>query len=178
MQMDSIVPELAICPVCNGQTDSLKQYRVIRSLVALPWAVVFTSVVHRSCPSCMRALVWKRCLINGLTTWIVGYIILVPYTVALSFATFRKGHSWTVLQDITPQMQLDKTWVNDATSGDKAIALLALVLCFVPGIGVLYCWWAHWKTYRKSGWVHKTAELAAIVSYFSSIVALGIYLES
>jgi hypothetical protein len=169
--------ELLYCPVCQQPTDSLKQYRVIRSIVAIPIDVDFTSVVHQSCPRCMRAFLWKRCLINGLTTWIVGYAVLLPYTLAFTVATMRKGHSWPVLHGVTPEMHLNRTWRHEPTRGDKWLAVFSAFLCLFPGVGVLYCWFVLWKTHWCSGWVHKTAEIAAFVAYFATICFVSFLME-
>jgi hypothetical protein len=117
-----------LCPVCDQQTDSLKQFRVIRTIIAFPIGAAFSSIVLRSCPQCMRAFIWNRCLVNGLTTWIVGYIILVPYTLALTFATNLKGHSWQVLRGITPEMQLSRTWDYQPSLLDKLLAVFSLLV--------------------------------------------------
>ena len=170
--------EPLICPVCQQPTDSLKQYRVIRSIVAIPIHVHFTSIVYQSCPRCMRAFVWRRCLINGLTTWIVGYAILLPYTLALTIATMRKGHSWPVLHGVTPEMHLNRTWVNEPTNADKWLAVLSAILCLVPGVGVLYCWYILWKTHWCSGWVHSTAEIAALVANFATFLSVWLLIEN
>ena len=165
------------CPICDRSTNSLKQYRVIQSIVVLGTHVHSKSVVYKSCPSCMRAFVWKRCLINGLTSWIIGYLILLPYTIALSLATLRKGHSWPVLHGVTPEMHLNRTWVNDPTPVEKILAIMAAMLCLVPGIGVVFCWWILWKTHWCSGWVHKTANIAAFAAYFVTVLSISIYME-
>jgi hypothetical protein len=153
---------IRICPICAQQTDSLKQYSLIHTLVAIPFVCVeATSAVYRACPPCMRTLVWKRCWINGLTTWIVGYLVLIPYTLGLTLATFRRGHSWAVVRGITPKMQVDQSWVNRPSVFEKILAICSVPLCFLPVIGLLFCLWVHWKTRRRSGWVHRTAEPAA-----------------
>jgi hypothetical protein len=177
MLMDSDDSAMLSCAFCNRGTISLKQYRVIRSLVALSFAAVHTSVVYQSCPECMRAFVWKRCLVNGLTTWLVGYIILVPYTLALTLATLRRGHSWPVLHGVTPEMHLNRTWVNEPTAAEKAFAIMAIGMCLVPGIGVLYCWWTLGRTHWCTGWVHRTAEIAALVAYFVSCISISLWFK-
>jgi hypothetical protein len=125
----------------------------------------------------MRAFVWKRCLINGLTTLLVGYIILAPYTLALTLATFLKGHSWPVLRGITPGMHLNRTWVNEPTALEKALAVIAVVMCLFPGIGVLFCGWTLWRTHWCSGWVHKTAEIATLAAYLVTVMAVVVFFE-
>src|SRR5947207_13869175 len=110
------------CPICNQQTDSLKQLRVIQTIIAFPIGAVFSGAIIRGCPRCMRAYVWRRCLVNGLTTWIVGYVILVPYTLALTLGTLSRGHSWPVKRGITPEMQLNRTWAYEASWLEKVLA--------------------------------------------------------
>src|SRR4051794_14694440 len=75
------------CPVCGRVTDSLKQYRVIKTAFAIPLHhVELESVVRRACPPCMRAFVWERCRLNGLATLVVGFGVFVPYSLALTLA--------------------------------------------------------------------------------------------
>jgi hypothetical protein len=163
------------CPVCERQTDSLKQYRVIRRMIAVPVGAVFSSVVLRSCPQCMRAFIWKSCLINGLTTWIVGYIVLVPYTLALTFATMRMGHSWPVLRGISPEMHLKRIWGCEPTWSKKLAAGIAFPFCLVPGIGLLIWWWVFWRTRWSSGWAYSTAETALFVASLPITILVWVY---
>ena len=165
------------CPVCNQQTDSLKQLRVIETIFAFPIGAAFSSNVIRGCPPCMRAFVWRRCLVNGLTTWIVGYIVLVPYTLALTVGTLSKGHSWPVTRGITPEMQLNRTWTYKAHWLEKVLAIIAVPMCVLPGIGILVCWGILWKLRWCTGWVYKTAEIASFVAYFVTIAAIGLSMK-
>ncbi len=68
----SVPPTAAMlsCPVCAQQTDSLKQYRVIHTLVALPFVAMHRGAVYQACP--LRDLfqegaIFSRCAENCLT---------------------------------------------------------------------------------------------------------------
>jgi len=165
------------CPVCARPTNSLKQYRVIHTIIAIPLAAVHRSVVYQGCPRCMRAFIWERCLINGLTTWIAGFLILIPYTLALTFATLLRGHSWPVLYGITPAMQLHRTWVARPSGWEKALAILSAVFCIVPGIGIFFSWWALWKLHWRTGWVHDTAQAAAFIAYLVTVITFFMFVK-
>lgn len=165
------------CPICNQETDRLKQFRVLRSIVAIPMMAVLSSTVVRSCPRCMRAFVWKRCLINGLTTWIAGYLILIPYTLALTIATLQKGHSWPVKQGVSPEMHLKRTWIYESSRFEKMLAILSVPICLIPGIGILICWCILWKVRWCTGWVHRMAEITSFVAYIVTATVIGLYMQ-
>src|SRR5262249_20142667 len=115
------------CPVCRKPTDSLKQMRVLATILVLSPHLHFShSEVYRSCPPCMRRYIWSRCLINGLLTLIAGFLVLVPYSLALTFATLRKGHSPTVLLGITPEMEANAEGIYAPTKRQKILAMVAL----------------------------------------------------
>lgn len=165
------------CPRCNRDTDSLKQLRMIDTIVALPFAAMSTSVVVRGCPKCVRIYIWKRCRENGLTTWIVGYAILIPYSLGLHLATISKGHSWPVQRGITPEMHLNRTWVHEASFLDKFLAAFAMPVALAPGVGILICWWILWKVRWCTGWVYKSAEIASFVAYFVTVIGIFMTIE-
>lgn len=170
--------EILPCPVCKQLTDSLKQYRVIQTIFALPLHhVELSSTVVRSCPPCMRAYAWRRCRINGLTTLVIGYLVLVPYTLAITLATFRRGHSWPVERDITPEMHLNRTWHYEPSFLEKALAVVTSLTCLLPGVGILISWCILWRVRWCTGWVFKTAEIASFVAYFATVTAIGLCLE-
>jgi hypothetical protein len=175
MEYDSL--ETLLCPVCNQETGSLKQLRLIRTIIALPVRVFFSVGIVRCCPHCMRRYLWKRCFINGLTTCLIGYVILVPYTLALTIATIPKGHSWPVLRGITPEMQLNRSWEYEASPFERFLALLAVPMCVLPGVGILVCWSILWKLRWCTGWAYKTAEIASFIAYFVTIISVGLSLE-
>jgi len=112
-----------------------------------------------------------------LTTWIVGYIILVPYTIALTISTLQKGHSWPVMQGITPEMQLNRTWTWESTPFEKVLAIIAVLCCLVPGIGILVCWTMLWRVRWCTDWVYKTVEITSFVAFFATVVPIGVYLK-
>jgi hypothetical protein len=116
-------------------------------------------------------------LVNGLTTLLIGYIVLVPYSIVATLATLRRGHSWPVLHGVTPEMHLNRTWVNEPNVSDKVLAALAVPMCVLPGVGVLICWGILWKVRWRSGWVYKTTEIASFVAYFATIIAIGLWLD-
>jgi hypothetical protein len=175
--MNSDSAETLPCPTCNHQTNSLKQMRVIQSIVGFPLAVVFSSVIVRRCPRCMRAFLWDRCLVNGLTTRIVGYVVLVPYTLALTLGTISKGHSWQVRRGVTPEMELSRKWSYETSLFDKVLAVISLPLSLLPGIGFLVCCTILWKVRLSTDWVHKMAEIASFIAVFSTIIAIGLYID-
>jgi hypothetical protein len=125
----------------------------------------------------MRAFIWDRCLINGLTTWVVGYIVLIPYTLALTLATLRNGHSWLVRRGITPTAQLKRAWVNEPTDIEKALAIVAVPASLVPGIGILISWAIFWRVRWCTGWAYTTAEVASVMAYFATLTGASLWMN-
>jgi hypothetical protein len=175
MQIEPDGLQIRPCPICGGQTASLKQMRILSSVTAIPGAAVSSTVVYRSCPSCLRAYIWRRCLINGLFTLIVGYVVLVPYSLALTLATLRKGHSWAVLHGVTPEMEANGEGVFAPTKRQKRLAILSVFMCWVPVFGVVFSQWLLSETrWCSRGWVCEFTEFAALVSYFVTVASIGL----
>lgn len=124
----------------------------------------------------MRSFIWNRCLINGLTTLIIGYVVLVPYSLALTLLTVPNGHSWPILRGITPQMHLNRAWIYEPSVVEKLLALVTIPMCLVPGIGIVACWFILWRLRWCTGWVYKTAEITSFLAYLVSVIALAQYL--
>lgn len=162
------------CPICSRDTGSLKQIQVIQTIVAFPFFATWKVAVYQSCPQCMRAYVWKNCLRNGLTTWIAGYIILVPYTVALTLMTLWKGHSWPVAHGVTSEMHLSRTWEYVPSFTDKFLAILAAITCLIPVLGVLTSWLILWKIRWCTGWVYSVTNASSVVAYLSTLTIVTV----
>jgi hypothetical protein len=166
------------CPVCRKMTENLKQMRLLSSVIAIPGAAVSHTVVRRSCPSCMRAYIWNKCLINGLCTLIVGYLVLVPYSLALTLVTLQKGHSSAVLHGITPEMELNAEGVYAPTRRQKRLATAAALMWLVPIFGSVFCQWVLWDTrWCVRGWVREVTEFASWASYLVTVVSIGLTIQ-
>ena len=166
------------CPACGELTESLKQMRILSSGIAIPGAAVSHTVVRRSCPSCMRAYIWNKCLINGLCTLVVGYLVLIPYSLVLTLVTLRKGHSSAVLRGITPEMESLAEGVYAPTSRQKMLATLAALMWLVPIFGLVFCQWVLWDTrWCVRGWVREVTEFAGWTSYLVRAVSIGLTIK-
>lgn len=103
-------------------TDSLKRYGFAKWCVILLAVVLFKSEKHVACPPCMRNYVWRRVLLhiipinvplsillllgvkavlNPLNICLANIILLfalIPLAVGLTIASYRKGHSKSLVE--------------------------------------------------------------------------------
>lgn len=117
MDEESTAPAIAYpCPECGQSTDSLKKYGCVTSWWAVLALVFFRREDRTACPPCIRKCVWKRALFIvpanfvlslGLLLVVKAQItplnvalaniwvlcVFIPWTVALTIASYRKGHS-------------------------------------------------------------------------------------
>jgi hypothetical protein len=75
-------------------TDSLKQFRYVDYFAFGLVVWIWRAAVLRACPRCMRRLIWKRCLWNVIPANLVWVVILLPWALALTVATYRRGHAF------------------------------------------------------------------------------------
>ena len=104
------------CPECGQATDSLKMYGCVTSWWAILALVFFKREDRTACPTCIRKCIWKRALFIVPTNFVLSLGLLlvvkaqitplhvalanlwilcvfIPWTVALTVASYRKGHS-------------------------------------------------------------------------------------
>src|SRR5262245_45108821 len=139
------------CPVCVQLTDSLKQYRYVHWCVCFLAGAVWQGVVCRACPACMRQLLWRRCLVNAVPAHLVWLVGLLPWTLGLIAASYRPGHSRAVVQGVTPEVAVAREMAQREVSWARVSAVLAVLLFWLPLIGVVAGTMAFWLNGHAGG---------------------------
>jgi hypothetical protein len=157
--------DLLPCPRCGELTDSLKQYRYWKWFVFLLAGAFWQEAIERACPRCMRGWVWKSLLINiPLANFLWPFLVL-PWGLVLLAVSCRKGHSPVILQELTsgptrlpppPGMfatrGLEEQISSDGMSWPRVMAIVALLVCWLPGLGLLFSLWALYLNRREPVW--------------------------
>ena len=148
------------CPDCGQLTDSLKRYHFVKWFVILLAFAIWKPVVHIACPACMRKRLWRTSLLNivpinlllsavwltmvkaALTPWhfFLANLLLVfgflPATVVLSIASFRHGHSKSLLAP-SPQAAGPPPRIVEVKSS-RVLTLLFWVFLIAGVFGFVY----------------------------------------
>ena len=81
------------CPVCHEPTDSIKQYKLVRTLLFLFLFATWNTLVATACPRCMRKVILKRTAINILPANVLWVIVVLPFHLVQLLRTLTRGHS-------------------------------------------------------------------------------------
>jgi hypothetical protein len=155
--------DLLPCPTCGQLTDSLKQYRFIRWLVFLLAGAIYQAAEVQACPVCMRAFLRRSLLINVVPANL-AWPFLLPWGLGLIATSYRKGHSRRILE--TLQLNADLASVEptpgvreelsigdgEEVSWHRVTAVLAVLLCWLPILGLLFSGVAWLVNRRHRGW--------------------------
>ncbi len=190
MAFDETEPGLLRCPKCGEPTDSLKEYRYVRWFVFLLGGAIYQDATVGACPRCMRAFLGKSLLINVLPTNVVWLVGLLPWGLVLLAATYRKGHSRSVRQALAlAEAQKGKTAAYGGVSSPfvapevvtasgqevswkEVTAVVAVLTCWLPYIGLLFGLWALLLNRREPGWKRVCSIAAVGVSGLLSLAVL------
>jgi hypothetical protein len=165
----------AACPVCGQPTDSLKQYRYINWCVFFG-AAIHQTVVYRACPACMRKFIWKRCLINIVPANLVWLIGLLPWGLILIAGTYLKGHSALVKQGLSPEMALARERAAEELSISRVLAVLAMLLFWLPILGLVVSGLAYLANRRSNDWLLPASRWSFIGSVVVHLLLIGVFL--
>jgi hypothetical protein len=179
------------CPVCEQLTDSLKQYRYMQWCVFLLAGVIYRHTDVRACPGCMRAFVRRSLLINVVPANLVWLVGLLPWGLILLALSYRKGHSKGVLQAVEAEATLARspaamdspfasrevlTAQGDEVSWYRVTAVLALLLCWLPVLGLITGAAAVVLNHRGQGWQKVCSWVGLAVSGVLHLALLAIML--
>jgi hypothetical protein len=178
------------CPVCGRLTDSLKQYRYMQWCVFLLAGVIYQHSDVRACPECMRAFVRRSLLINVVPANLVWLVGLLPWGLILLALSYRKGHSRGVRQAVEAEAAQARspaavspfasrevlTVQGDEVSWHRVTVVLALLLCWLPVLGLITGAAAVVLNHRGQGWQKVCSWVGLIVSGVLHLVLLAIML--
>jgi len=163
--------ELA-CPACGRPTDSLKQYRYVSRVIFYLIGTYWQTAYYRACPSCMRKLIARRAAWNFIPANLLWFVSVLPWGLGLVVATYQKGHSPDVLRQVTPRLAASRDDEARRREGRAAVAIWALLLCWVPllGLGVAL---GAWLVNRKADdWKRPVSRIAFILSVLVTLTLL------
>lgn len=175
--------ELADCPRCSQPTDSLKQYRFLKVCVFYLVGALWQEEYVRACPGCMRRHLARRCLINLPLANLLWPVLVLPWTLGLVAATYRKGHSPAVISGRLPGQVAAEVAAQRAAESEvswgRVWALIGVLFCWAPIVGLPVALLA-WFTNRKSpGWRRVASRVALVVSGLIHLaIAVGLIVEA
>ncbi len=190
MRFDERETRLLSCPVCGQQTDSLKEYRYVRWCVFLLAGAIYQAATFSACPRCMRGLLGRSLLINALPANVVWLVGLLPWGLILLSATYRQGHSRAVRQALamaeatqgkTPVLggiaspfvaQEVVTAHGEDVSWPRVSAVVAILTCWLPYLGLLFGLWALYLNRGESGWQRVCSLIGVSVSGVLSLAVV------
>lgn len=175
MTSDGPDNELLPCPVCFQLTDSLKQYRYINWCVYLLAGAVWQGVVYRACPTCMRRFLWRRCLFSAIPAHLVWLVGLLPWALGLIVASYQPGHSLAVVQGVTPELAVAREMAKQELSWGRVAAVLAVLLFWLPLVGLVAGGLAFWLNRRSEGWTRLAGQVSLTVSALVHVVLVVLF---
>jgi hypothetical protein len=152
------------CPVCFQPTDSLKQYRYVQWCVFLLAGAVWQGVVYRACPACMRQFLWRRCLVSAVPAHLVWLAGLLPWALALIAASYRPGHSRAVVRGVTLELAVAREMAQREMSWARVSAVMAVLLFWLPLIGVVAGTIAFWLNRHAASWTRRASQVSLTAS--------------
>ncbi len=169
--------ETLTCPLCGAETRSLKQYRVMRWCVFYLVGSIWQVKVVRACPSCMRAVIWKSALINLVPANLLWLLLILPWTMILTLMTLVEGPSRAILEGVTPSMVVAREMQGRELKMGRVLAVLALIFCWIPLIGLVLGAMAAWTNWRETGWTRPVSLVAFSLSglFHLFLVALFVW---
>lgn len=178
------------CPECGTETDSLKQYRYMRWCLFLLAGAVWQDQTIRACPSCVRRRVGKSLLVNLIPANLLWPILILPWGLGLLVASSRKGHSKIVEQMValeeaemrqatarpanimSPYVAREQVTVGgEEVSWHRVSAALALILFWLPVLGLVMALVAYFTNRRQEGSVR---TLSVIALWASGVIHAGL----
>jgi hypothetical protein len=175
------------CPRCGQLTDSLKQYRYMRWCVFLLAGAIHQEATERACPACMRGFIGKSLLINIVPANLLWLILLLPWGLILIGASCRRGHSKAVLQGMEWEaMQAQSSRhvyasgavQQEMSTGDmswaRVSAVLAVLLCLLPVVGLIVALWALYLNRHEPGWQRVCSIIGLCLAGLVTVVIGGI----
>jgi hypothetical protein len=161
---DSLDRALLRCPVCFQLTDSLKQYRYVKWCVFFLAGAIWQGVVYRACPTCMRRFLWGRCLFTAIPAHLVWLVGLLPWALGLIVASYSPGHSPAVVQGVTPALAVAREMARLGVSWSRVSAVLAVLLFWLPLIGLVASGLAFWLNRRSESWTRWASQVSLTAS--------------
>ncbi len=156
MQTDRTGLFTRTCPVCFGETHSLKVYRITR-IYCFFLFIQWQRETVRACPGCMRAYLTRWGLTQLLAANFFWPVLVLPHLLFRLLATFKRGHA-VPNPSIMMGCLLAAVWFSGLFLVFQAFSVLILTSegkmndGFLPVIGVslvvgalvygLFCWLA------------------------------------
>ena len=78
--VSSSVRASSVCPWCETVTTDLKRYEVVQWCFFFLAFVQIRPVIYAACPTCMRRILWRRCLVNVLPANLLWPFWVLPRT--------------------------------------------------------------------------------------------------
>jgi hypothetical protein len=100
MTLQDTKPILITCPGCKQPSESIKRYTMPQIVVFLWLFAWWRRVTYTLCPSCMRKTIGERMAINIIPANLMWPVLAIFWLILLG-RTFTKGHSKSVLQQIS-----------------------------------------------------------------------------
>ena len=126
------------CPHCNAESDSLKQYRYLNWLVFFLVGYVKQYIVIRGCPSCLRRIVWQRCLVNLLPANLLWPILVLPWALVLTVRSYQQGASGKVVEGVSAVEQIRE--IDEDANPNLSRVTLAGWIFGLSSIAVCVAW--------------------------------------
>ena len=92
-------PEWIECPICEEETNSLKEHAVMQTLFFIGIYAKWESVEYTACPSCMRIFLVKRLIVNFFASNVLWPFLIVPPFLYRFVASFKIGHGDPILKE-------------------------------------------------------------------------------
>jgi hypothetical protein len=165
------------CPTCGQPTDSLKQFRYVSWVVFYLAGASWQTAHYQACPSCMRRLVGGRMAWNLLPANVLWPVVVLPWGLRLIAESYRKGHSPEVLRQVMPEEAARQAAANDLSWG-RVLAVLAVLLCCMPVLGLLFTLPAYLVNRKAADWRRRASAVALAVSVVFPLALLALMLAS
>ena len=175
MRSDAPDNTLLHCAVCFQLTDSLKQYRYVNWCVFFLAGAIWQGVVYRACPTCMRRFLWRRCVINAIPAHLVWLAGLLPWALGLIVASYSLGHSRAVVRGVTPELAIAREMAQREVSWPRVSAVLAVLLFWLPLVGLVASGLAFWLNRRSESWTRWAGQASLTVSTLMHTVLLVLF---
>src|SRR6266487_3053647 len=160
-----LLPEATLpCPRCGRMTDSLKQYRYVSRVLCYLIDFTYETTYYRGCPSCIRRLIARRVAWTMIPGNVVWLMLALPWGIGLIVASFRKGHSQDVIQQISPEMAAAIDSAGGEFSLGRVLAIVAILCCWFPLFGLLVSTLAYFMNGKSLDWRRTVSRIALGVS--------------
>jgi hypothetical protein len=187
MSSDGQQVDLLPCPMCGQPTDSLKHYRYVRWCAFLLAGAVYQAAEVQACPTCMRAFLRRSLLINVVPANLLWPIFILPWGLILVATSYRKGHSRRALETVAlntgpARAELPPGFCEQVSIGSdpeevswpRITAILAVLLCWIPILGLLFGGLAWLLNRRQAGWQRVCSLVGLSISVLVTLALVAL----